>query len=153
MKLAALATLALGGVLGLGCIGPSDQRPGLWLSGETAPFPDDWGFSDGFREVALQVRTPYLLPHSVTIWCASLDGQLYVGARDPEAKRWPGWVERRPNVRLRIGDRIYEGSLALVEDPRHLGRVRSSYARKYDLQDPAPVGSPPIRYWRVAPRS
>ena len=32
--------------------------------------------------------TFYLLPHSVTIACTSLDGQLYLWANDPEEKRW-----------------------------------------------------------------
>jgi hypothetical protein len=106
IRLAGVAALS---VL-LGCIPPSDQRPGLWLSGDEAAFPPDWSFSDAHREIALEVGTPYGLRHSVTIWCASLDGRLYVAARDPDEKRWPGWVEDRPDVRIGVDGRIYEGA-------------------------------------------
>ena len=76
-----------------GCIDPSDQRPGLWLSGEVASeLPSDWQFANDYREIAVQVATPYLIPHSVTIWCAATGEALYLGARNPETKRWPGCV-------------------------------------------------------------
>ncbi len=147
-----LAAAAL--IAALGCIEPLDRRPGTWLSGDVVTeFPADWSFTDQQREIAIEVRTPYLLPHSVTIWCGSLDGVLYVGAREPDTKRWPGWVERDPEVRLGIGGQIYEGRLARVDDPDRVERVRSAYSAKYELPDPPREGSPPIRYWRVDPRS
>ena len=137
----------------VGC-GPSDRRPGLWLPGDVAAVvPADWSFSDQHREIALEVRSPYLLPHSVTIWCASLDGRLYVAARDPDAKRWPGWVERDPDVRLGLGGRIYEASLVRIDDAEQIARARRAYAAKYELPDPPPEGGPSLRYWRVEPRS
>lgn len=135
------------------CIDPQDQRPGLWLSGDVAEdLPADWGFAEGHREVALEVRTPYGLRHSVTIWCAALDGALYVGVRDPEGKRWPGWVERDPRVRLEIGDTIYEATLSRLEEPERIAAVRAAYAGKYDLPERPPGEAPPMRYWRVGPR-
>ena len=135
------------------CFGPSDRRPGFRLEGEVAEtLPDDWRFSDQHQEIAVEVRTPYLLPHSVTIWCAALGGQLYVGARDPETKSWPGWVDRDPDVRLGIGETVYEVTLVPVEDEDRLARVRQAYAAKYKLPSPGP-NAPPIRYWVVEPRS
>lgn len=146
----------LAGILALGaagCLDPQDRRPGLWLSGEVAAqHPEDWSFADRHREVAIEVSTPYWIPHSVTIWCAAAGGELYVGARNPEEKRWPGWVEDDPEVRLEIGDTLYEARLERVEDPRRLAAVRSAYAAKYDLPDPPPPDAPPARYWRVVPR-
>ena len=71
-----------------GCLSPSGGRAGLRLSGESAAVPSDWSFADQHREIALEVRSPLRLPHSVTIWCATVDARLYVGARDPESKRW-----------------------------------------------------------------
>ncbi len=133
------------------CIDPSDRRPGLHLSGDVAPFPDDWSFTDAHREVALEVHAPYLLPHSVTIWCAAHGGALYLGARDPESKRWPGWVDRDPDVRLRVGDAVYEVRLAPLGDEDRLADVRRAYAEKYELPPPGP-DAPPIRYWVVEPR-
>jgi hypothetical protein len=142
------------------CLDPSDRRPGTWLSGEVvAELPSDWSFSDAHKEIAIQVATPYLLPHSVTIWCAALDGALYVGARDPETKRWPAWVDSDPNVRLGIDGKLYDVRLTPLDenaDAAELARLRAAYAVKYAIPaapPDAPPGSiPPTRYWRVGPR-
>ncbi len=136
-----------------GCFGPSDRRPGMHLSGSETAFPADWSFADAHQEIAVEVSGLFGLPHSVTIWCASLDGALYVGARDPESKRWPARVDRDPNVRLRIGEDLYAVRLAPLAEEATLERLRAAYARKYAL--PAPVAGepqPPVRYWRVEPR-
>ena len=142
------------GIALVGCFGPEDRRPGLSLRGEvvSAP-PSDWAFTDDHREIAVEVRTPYLLPHSVTIWCAQVDGELYLGARNPETKRWPGWADRDPDVRLGIGERVYEVRLIPLVDADRLGRLREAYAAKYDLPAAPGAEDPPIRYWRVASRS
>ena len=98
------------------------------------------------------MRTPYLLAHSVTVWCASLEGELYLGARNPESKRWPGWVDRDSRVRLRIADRVYQGTLEKLDDAATIERLRASYREKYALEQMAPN----VRYWRYSssgPRS
>jgi hypothetical protein len=146
-----LALLPLLVVLG-GCVPPSDSRPGLWLSGSASELPDDWSFTDSYREIALEVSAPHLLAHSVTIWCASLDGQLYVAARSPEDKRWPGWVDSDPDVRLGIDGRLYETRLAMLRAEDEIERVSAAYVAKYELPPRTP-DSPPMRYWRVEPRS
>ena len=147
----ALAPLLLCVALASACQ-PSDRRPGLWLSGDPAPLPTDWSFTDAQREIAIEVRTPWLLPHSVTIWCASVDGALFVGARDPDEKSWPGWVDRDPEVRLAIDGRLYDAKLVPIDDPDRIAALRRAYAAKYELPDPPPAGAPPIRYWQVTPR-
>jgi hypothetical protein len=142
------------GIALIGCFGPEDRRPGLRLRGEVvATPPSDWAFTDEHREIAVEVQTPYLLPHSVTIWCAQMDGELYLGARSPETKHWPGWVDRDPDVRLGIGPRVYEVRLAPLEDGNRIARLRQAYAAKYDLPRTPEGESPPVRYWRVGPRS
>ena len=90
------------GISWVACFDPEDQRPGLWLSGEASDFPRDWSFSNAHREIALEVETPYFIAHSVTIWCVALNDALYIGARNPDEKNWPGWVESDPGVRLQI---------------------------------------------------
>lgn len=135
------------------CIPPRDRRPGLWLTGEAAQFPSDWSFADEHREIAIEVRTPYLLAHSVTIWCRSMDGRLYVGARAPETKRWPGWVDRDPNVRLGIGEQVFAVRLVPLDDPEEIESLRGAYAEKYDVPYPPREGSPGSRYWAVEPRA
>jgi hypothetical protein len=137
-----------------GCFDPKDQRPGLELRGEVVEqIPSDWSFTNADREIEIQVATPYWIPHSVTIWCAAAGDELYVGARNPDSKRWPGWVERDPNVQLRIGDRIYAVRLSRIDAADEIAQVRRAYVAKYDLPDPPPEGGPPMRYWRVEPRS
>jgi hypothetical protein len=131
---------------------PSDRRPGLWLAGEAAPPPEDWSFTDEQREIAIEVSAPYGLPHSVTIWCASVDGALFVAARDPDSKRWPGWVERDPQVRLAIDGRLYDARLERIDDSDRIAPVRRAYAEKYQLEDPPPPDAPPLRYWQVVAR-
>ena len=144
--------IAMAGLL-VGCVAPREQRPGMWLRGDVVEqTPLDWSFTDAHREIAIEVRTPYLLRHSVTIWCGSLDGRLYVGARAPDTKNWPGWIERNPKVRLGIAGYIYAVRLVRIDDAGEIDRIRRAYARKYDLGAPAP-GAPTVRYWLVEPRS
>ena len=78
-----VVAIALGFSL-FACVDPEGQRPGMQLTGEVSDFPDDWGFSDAYREIAIEVATPYFISHSVTIWCAAQNNSLYVGARNPE---------------------------------------------------------------------
>jgi hypothetical protein len=142
--------LALGG-----CFDPSDGRPGTRLSGDVVALPADWAFTAANQEIAVEVRGFLGLPHSVTIWCVTLDGALFIGARDPESKRWPAWAEADPNVRLKIGDSVYEVRLTRVEDAATIERLQAEYGAKYHLPAPEPGAPPPppVRYWRVGPRS
>ena len=128
---------------------PSGQRPGLGLSGEPSPFVDDWSFTEKHREIAIQINTPYLIPHSVTIWCGSFKGDLYVAAGAPDTKRWPSWVDKDPNVKLKIGDKLYLAHLQALHDESLIREVQKVYARKYKLPEPSPTDRPSSRYWRV----
>jgi hypothetical protein len=107
------------------------------------------------QEIAVEVSGFLGLPHSVTIWCATLDGALFIGARDPESKRWPAWADADPNVRLKIGDSIHEARLTKLEDAATIERLQAAFAAKYHLTGPEPgePAPPPSRYWRVGPRS
>ena len=130
---------------------PEDRRPGQWLSGTPTPYPDDWTFAHAFPEIALEVSTPYLIPHSITIWCAAVDGDLYIAAGRPETKNWPDWVDADPDVRLRVGEALYEARLVPLEDEALIRRVMAVQAEKYGFEMPSgPTGS---RYWIVTPRA
>ncbi len=134
---------------------PSDGRPGLWLSGnESGGWPEDWSFTNEHREVFLQVSTPYLIPHSVTIWCAEVDGNLYVAAARAAEKRWPAWVDDDPEVTLKVADELYPARLAplnVTRDADELSALGRAYQEKYRLEgDGRP--NPATRYWRVLPR-
>jgi len=150
LRLAAVLTVASALA---GCFDPSDRRPGTRLSGDVVAPPSDWSFTDAHQEIAVEVKGFLGLPHSVTIWCASVDGALYLGARAPETKRWPGWVDRDPDVRLGIDTKLYEVRLVAVEEAATLERLRAAYARKYALPAPSDAEpGPPVRYWKVEPR-
>jgi hypothetical protein len=151
MRLLAFSLVSL---LAMGCLDPVDRRPGLRLSGDVASDPvGDWSFTDAIPEIYIETRTPYLIPHSVTIVCASLDGLLYVGARNPAQKRWVANVARDPNVRLKIAGRIYERRLERLEDPVQLEAVYRAYAKKYGRTVVPPDERPERWYFRVADRS
>jgi hypothetical protein len=137
----------------LSACGPSETRPGLWLSGEDASFPADWRFTDADKQIAIEVHTPYLLPHSVTIWCAEVDGQLYVAANQPQTKHWPGWVDDDPDVRLAIEGKIYSVRLVPLEEEQAIAPVRRAYQVKYALPDASPLAADTARYWHVTARS
>ena len=58
---------------------PSDLRPGLWLTGDRVTEPvTDWSFTEQHQEIFVQTRTPYLIPHSVTTYCAFYEGDRYL---------------------------------------------------------------------------
>ena len=137
----------------LGCIAPDERRPGLWLSGERTAFPSDWSFTDVHPEIAIEVAAPYLLAHSVTIWCVSVEGVLYVAARDPDEKNWPGWVAADPEVRLGIDGKLYEASLERLDDAGTVAALRGAYEAKYALPSRDAPDGPPMRSWCVRGRT
>lgn len=123
-----------------GALEPSDRRPGLWLRGEVAREPvSDWSFSDADELVELETRTPWLVPHSVTVVCASLGGALYVPSvyspgegGFPAGRAWNRNVVREPDVRIRIAGKIYERSARLVSDEAERAAAFAAFAAKYD---------------------
>ncbi len=133
--------LIVGGTLGsLRLFGyePSDQRPGLWLTGDRVTEPvTDWSFTDDHPVIYVQTRTPYLIPHSVTTYCAFYEGDLYLfsayyqGGVFPDERGWNRNVMRDPRVRLKIGDRIFDQTVSLVTDAETRAAVHASAVAKY----------------------
>src|SRR6202043_498359 len=94
----------------------SCRMPGLWLKGEVVATPvSDWSFTDKIQTIKIQTQTPILLPYSVSIWCAVYNNNLYVTSY--RGRRWVEDIFNNPHVRLKIGDRVFERNLALVNDP------------------------------------
>lgn len=142
---------------------PQDYRPGFWLSGEVDPAPvDDWSFTEGVPEIFVETRTWYGVPHSVTTVCVSHGGSLYVpsvyldGGTFPDARFWNRNVVRDPRVRLKIGDRLFERSVVVVEDPDERGEVLAAFGRKFDfwkgLAEKPDSERPAIAFFRMDPR-
>jgi hypothetical protein len=146
-----LVTLAWLGLVS--CIDPSDRRPGLRLGGEVARAGGgDWSFTDAHREISIETRSPWLLPHSVTIFCAAKDGRFFVGARNPDGKRWVENVDRDPDVRLGIGGRVYEQRLVPLLEADDVTAAQDAFAAKYGPPEGPPESRPPVRYFEVVAR-
>jgi hypothetical protein len=132
-----LALVALR-VLGLD---PRERRPGLWLTGQSVTTPvTDWSFTDQFQTIYVQTRAWYGLPHSVTTTVTAYNGHLYLtsvyrpGMRFPDDRLWNKSVLRDPHVRLKIGDRVFDGTAALVTDAAEKDAVLDAKAKKYPRQ-------------------
>mgnify|MGYP003395778724 CR=1 FL=1 len=139
-------------------LAPKDRRPGSWLPGHVVAIPvSDWSFTDAFPEIHLQTRTTYLIPHSVTIQCAQINGQLYIASFDMGGprRRWNQNVLRDPRVRLGIGDDLYDQRAIPLSDPAEITAVLEAYARKYPnwkrISEQPLADRPTIHYWRIEP--
>ena len=106
------------------------RAPGLWLRGEPVATPvTDWSFTEKIQAVKVQTETPFLLPYSVSAWCAVYNGNLYLTSY--RGRRWVEDIIRDPHVRLKIGDRLFDRTFSLVNDPSEKGAVLQAKGRKY----------------------
>lgn len=106
------------------------RTPGLWLRGEIAAAPvTDWSFTDAIPTIKIQTQSPFLLPYSVAIWCATYNGNLYVTSY--RGRRWVEDIVSYPQVRLKIDGRLYDRTLSMVTDPTEKAAVLESKAKKY----------------------
>lgn len=114
---------------------PSDRSwscrvPGLWLNGERVTTPvTDWSFTNKIKLIQIQTQTPFLLPHSVTIWCAVYNGNLYVTSY--RGRLWVEDILRDPHVRLKIADQLFDRILSVVSDPVEKAAVLQAKGKKY----------------------
>jgi hypothetical protein len=135
---------------------PKERRPGLWLTGElvTRPFTD-WAFTDKYPNIFVQTRSWYGLPHSVTTTATAHNGQLYLtsvyrpGAQFPRDRLWNKNIMRDSHVRLKIGDQVFERTVALVTEPAEKDAVLATKAKKYPR--PRVVDKNLVYVFRVQP--
>ena len=108
----------------------SCRVPGLWIKGEPVTTPvADWSFTDQIPQIKIQTQTPFLLPHSVIIWCAVYNGNLYVTSY--RGRQWVENIVRDPHVRLKIADKVFDRTLSIVDDPAEKAAVLQAKGRKY----------------------
>src|SRR3984885_13927485 len=114
--------------------------PGLWLTGEVVHEPvTNWDWvnkvNDPIRKntIELETRTWYGIPHSVTINIIGRGDKLYVqgSERDfrlkkafPYSKAWWTNIERDPRVRMKIGGKIYEMTVVLINNRAEVAQVQ-----------------------------
>src|ERR1700680_989972 len=113
--------------------------PGLWLRGNLVTTPvADWSFTDQYQNAKVQTRDRFLLPYSVTTYCVSYNGQLYLTSvyqaglpSYPHGRHWNENVARDPHVRIKIGDQLFDRTLVYVTDPAERAAVIRNKAAKY----------------------
>jgi hypothetical protein len=87
----------------------------------------------------VQLETSPADPHSVNIWCAVVDGRLYIatslilGAEAPLDRAWVKNVEADPRVRLRADGAIYLLEAKRVEAEPERTRAWDSLIAKYEV--------------------
>ena len=110
------------------CGGPFVLLPGGALEGAATELPASWAFTDDVSTVQLETRPED--PYSVNIWLIALGADLYVHA-GANRSAWVEHIEADPNVRLRVGEAIYELAAARVESQDEFDRFSDAYEHKY----------------------
>lgn len=106
------------------------RAPGLWLRGNPVTTPvTDWSFTDKIKAVKVQTKTPFLLPYSVSAWCAVYNGNLYLTSY--RGRRWVENIIRDPHVRLKIGDQVFDRTFTVINDPVEKAAVLHAKGKKY----------------------
>ena len=113
---------------------------------------EDWSFTSDALEIFIETVTSYWIPHSVTAWCVMVGDDLYVSADDPDTKRWVANVARDPNIRLKIGDKVYEQKLEPVTDEATTASIDRGFERKYDYELEEGDFGTIAGYWHVVER-
>ena len=134
----------------LSCSEPFGMLPGGELSGTLQSVPSDWSFSDDFQSVQLETRPED--PYSVNIWCVGLGRQLFVVSGRGVENAWAQHIEADPNVRLRIGENLYELRALPSDDPLDRERFMAGATKKYDDFEPDEEQAAAAVLYRLEPR-
>ena len=125
--------------------------PGGSLSGRPAAVPSDWTSAMNGDRALCEIESRPEDPHSIQLDCFLYQGALYVQShRWAQASWWPVqswaavWIEH-PDVRVRIGDSLYDVTAKRVTDASE--RTAILAFRGYD---PIPEG---IVVFRFEPRT
>ena len=120
-------------------LNPKGPRAGLWLTGNLVTTPvTDWTFTDNFPNVEVETHPWYMIAHSVTIFCTSYNGRLYLSSYYlpptppyPHSRKWNEAVASDPHARIKIGDNLYDRTLVYVTDDAEKAGVMASERKKY----------------------
>jgi deazaflavin-dependent oxidoreductase (nitroreductase family) len=78
------------------------------------------------------------LPREIEIWFTERDGRHYLIAEHGERANWVRNIRADPHVRVRVGDRSFNGTARIVEDDREPELARAVKAlshAKYGWSD------------------
>ncbi len=105
--------------------------PSGQLHGNITAIPEDW------TEVAsagvIELETNPSEPYSVKLWIIGFDDRLYVHAGTNLA-RWVENILKNPNVRLLIGDKLFELNAVRVASQSEFDEFAQYYQSKYGSQ-------------------
>jgi hypothetical protein len=124
-------------VLSMTGLDPNQRRPGLWLKGDVQSFPADWTFADKYQTILVETHPWYLVPHAVTIFFVTYKGNLYLhadyppGGKFPTGKSWTASVARDPNVRLKLGNQVFDCKAVAVNDQAESDAIFEVTRKKY----------------------
>jgi len=126
---------AIAGLLLLSACGPIGPVPGMMLGGTVQAAPDDFTFAnDRAAHDLVQIETEMWgsIPQVHNIWGVGVGPAMYVFG-DEEGGWRPRAVEAG-QVRLRIGDAVFEFSVAEMQEAPEdeLQAVFDAYAAKYN---------------------
>jgi len=114
---------------------PFGTIPGKRLRGEEVTEPiDDWSFAQQYRRVNVEVRPSD--PYSVNAGYFVHERVLYVSS---SKSRWAQFMLQDPNVRVRVGDKLYRVRATRVEDSEYLEQVRKAYSDKNPRRTPEQI--------------
>lgn len=106
---------------------PYGTLPGKQLRGEEVTESiDDWSFALQYRRVTVEARPSD--PYSVNAGYFLMEKDLYISSAH---SRWAQFLRQDPNIRIRLGEKLYPVQATQVEDPVHLEEVHKAYTGKY----------------------
>ena len=117
-------------IISSGIIGCSENIPfpSGKLQGKLTPTPNDWTEVAEARVVELETKPAD--PYSVKLWIIGFSDRVYVHA-GANLARWVENVIANPDVRLLIGDRLFELVAARVTDQSEFDEFSQHYESKY----------------------
>lgn len=119
---------------------PLGPMPGIRIGGTAAEPPSNWSgivLPDEVRFATYDGALPYV----VTIWIVEVGGELYV-VGDP-ASTWVQRATRAPEVKVRIGDEVYD--MLATRMPPSREDVLGAYVGRYQDDYPEIIdGFPPL---------
>lgn len=119
------------------------------LSGEVQPIPSSWAFTDDVDTIQLETRPTD--PYSVNIWVVRMGDGIYVVAGAGPETTWAQHIEQDPNVRLRVGDALYELRAVKANDEANRASFLVAAKKKYDFEPDDEDTSKAVLY-RLDPR-
>ena len=113
---------------------PFGTIPGKRLRGEEVTEPiDDWSFAQQYRRVNVEVRPAD--PYSVNAGYFVHERILYISS---SKSRWAQFMLQEPNIRIRIGDKLYRVRATRMEGV-HLEQAQKAYSDKNPRRTPEQI--------------